>query len=908
MSSLSVPKLKMSQTKSMPALNAADIAARKLEQIKYKQSQQFSNDILNNSNSTPMLQRSKSMADIDDITMTWRNLVESIPFMAIPGVSNELGLFKRTVSSRHMTRIPSSQLKSYHRSASKQSSYNDSYDIDIDDESTNEQSPLFGKALELFDETPFTTSLGLAMSTAILSSFQVGYSSSVMNVPEQMIKAQLNCSEFIWSGAVAIFALGALGGSLVSGRMADKFGRKNFLIMNNVLFIIGGLIEALAFNSTMLVIARILLGIGSGGATVVVPLYLGEIAPADLRGALGTMNQFATVIGILVAVVLGKPLGTIDTWRYLLGVPVVPAILQLALSPVLLESPLWLVGRGTNRAVAQAEDILSNLRGDDDVSYDIELMIRSRDCERAAQNNSKQSTLSQLADYRLAVFIGLFLQVAQQFSGINGVFYYSTSFFASAGVSDPWLGSVLACAINVAATGLAIYLMDIAGRRLLLIVSSIGMAGAAALLTVALYYVSQPATIQSTNAPLTPEQIAQGITELPSIVDNTQQIFGYLCVAGVLIFVSLFEMGLGPIPWLIGAEIFPSGVRATAMTSISSMNWLANFAIGLSFPHINKFLNWLTFVPFGVMCIITAMFTIKFVPETKGKSFQQIQNELGQTPKQSYHNNTQKSYGSTESNNKKTSPYPHAESPYQSGPLAPLPEEYDVCHQSDLERGSNANAYSSDNSTQDSPSHHIIHNVLELQQSQSPRHSTEHTSRNNNIHNKKVSFEAAIFNSLMKSNHNRQHTPDTIDADDTNEADQSLTHEQAAELARKTGLSFQPHVLSNSPIISHRSPSPIQPTYNLPPTFSGTNSRQSSGNSTHSGHIAPSSIPVERSNSPLLARDPSLSSSPKLQYSGSSRSGQRRVKESPGNSPLLPPVPRSYKSQRKNSIGSASAQ
>lgn len=275
------------------------------------------------------------------------------------------------------------------------------------------------------------------MSTAVLSSFQVGYSSSAMNVPENVIREALHVSEVMWSVAVAIFALGALLGSLISGRVADKFGRKNFLVVNNVLFIVGGLLQALSYNDVMIIIARTLLGIGSGGATVVVPLYLGEIAPADLRGALGTTNQFALVMGILLAVVLGKPLGTVDTWRYLLGVPVLAAVLQLMFSPVLLESPLWLVNRGTNRALAHAEDILSQLRGEEDVSYDIDLMKRSRDAERQESYLHPQSTLQTLQQYRLAVFIGLFLQVAQQFSGINGVFYYSTSFFASAGVSDP---------------------------------------------------------------------------------------------------------------------------------------------------------------------------------------------------------------------------------------------------------------------------------------------------------------------------------------------------------------------------------------------------------------------------------------------------------------------------------------
>jgi len=673
----------------------------------------------------------------------------------------------------------------------------------------------------------FTLALGMAVFTAVLASFQVGYNSGVLNVPQSIIVSQLHLSTIEWSVAVAIFCIGGLIGSMAGGILADEIGRKNFFMTNNGCFIGGGLLQALASGCISLSLGRLLIGIGCGGATVVVPMYLGEISPANLRGSLGTMNQFSMVIGILIANLLGKPLGGADHWRYLLGLAILPALIQILLSAALMESPLWLLVQGGAKNRSHAEEVLSKLRGTDDVAFDIECMIastmdddddaeadddeeegeeesetwdekgdveaanghrrrsseghddkgtqqrsftdagahhhshkhshssatsshrhrpsaddafaelssdspsdsyqqsptlqppptsasassssstsghthaahptsvdngwevtpagrgrgqdtntsnndpreyadedeatlahhsyqrdihgRSRSSSGAegyvyvngpggedgeegdrmlSKSNGHSSSSSSksmwLPQYRRPLLVGFGLQLVQQFSGINAVFFYSTAFFASAHLSDPWLGSVLASFVNVIATGLSIYLIERTGRRPLLLVSTFGMMLSCVGLTWVLQYMQQltqaaAGTATAGAADAAASTAAQAVSSaVPSWV-------GSLSVVMILIFVSFFEIGLGPIPWLIGAEIFPSPIRSRAMGVSSTINWLSNFMVGLSFPSVSAWLGPLSFLPFGIVLAVAFILEWKFVPETQGKSLEEIQ-------------------------------------------------------------------------------------------------------------------------------------------------------------------------------------------------------------------------------------------------------------------------------------------
>ena len=248
-------------------------------------------------------------------------------------------------------------------------------------------------------------------------------------------------------------------------------------------------------------------------------------------------------------------MGTPDQWRYLIGLVLVPSMLQIVMSASLLESPLWLIVTGGNKGLVQAEEILLLLRGQDNVDFDLDAMIVHRDAtasEPAAESASRGSWLGAVRplfrrSYRRPLVIGFLLQVSQQLSGINAVFYYSTSFFAAANVGDPWLGSVLCCTVNVAATWLALSLMDRMGRKPLLLISAIGMAASAVALT---YFLTEQ--VRASTAPNIHTHSSQ-----PSTESSTYAVISsYLSIAFVLLYVTFFELGLGPIPWTSQSSIF----------------------------------------------------------------------------------------------------------------------------------------------------------------------------------------------------------------------------------------------------------------------------------------------------------------------------------------------------------------
>ena len=492
-------------------------------------------------------------------------IVHSTPFVALPGVSSSVKHFSRAYSqaaSLNSLSVAGGRLSSAsHRQSSgsdlsalstslSYSNYSPQHTSHLS-HASYDFSQLGDADAELIPDAhlnpPLTAPLLLAVTCAVLSSFQNGFNSALLNVPEPVIRSALRLSDTHWSLVVSIFCIGGLLGCSVGGLASDRLGRKNYLVANNCLFILGALLQALSTGFPLLLLGRLVIGVACGGCTVVVPLYLGEISPANLRGSLGTMNQFATVIGILAAVVMGRPMGTPEQWRYLIGLILVPSMLQIVMSASLLESPLWLIVTGGNKGLVQAEEILSLLRGQEDVDLDLGAMIAHRDAtaEEPGTASKRGGVLGSLRplfrrSYRRPLLIGFLLQVSQQLSGINAVFYYSTSFFAAANVSDPWLGSVLCCTVNVAATWLALSLMDRMGRKTLLLISAIGMAASAIALTYFLTEQQRASTAPNVHThSSTPDDESTSYAVLSS----------YLSIAFVLLYVSFFELGLGPIPW-----------------------------------------------------------------------------------------------------------------------------------------------------------------------------------------------------------------------------------------------------------------------------------------------------------------------------------------------------------------------
>ena len=611
----------MKAVRSMPAL--AQLSTAHLNQ-KQRVAQHTTN-----------LHRSHSMLATSNPQAQLHTLIRSVPFVALPGLGSQL---VRSYSRREVTAgaVTSSR-------ASPKPGVTLTTTAAF---TPNEETSLL---VPLPAPPSYTAALSIAVFCATLSSFQVGLNSGLLNVPEQVIRSSLSLSVNEWSIIVSIFCIGGLIGSVLGGRLADTIGRKNLLISVNVLFISGALLQSLATSYWMLLLGRLVIGCGCGSATVSVPMYVGEIAPAALRGSLGTMNQFAIVIGILVANLLGRVLGgaaepaadgtpaaggdEAQQWRYLLGVVVFPSLLQLVLSSFLLESPLWLIQQNSHTSVVDAEAVLTKLRGADyeDLDFELELLSAVRDDSVAASQSDSASLLSSLNSrpVRRSLWIGLLLQLFQQFSGINAVFYYSTAFFASARVGDPWLASVLCSAVNVVATGLAIPLMDRAGRRTLLILSALGMMVSCIGLTVALELSSIAADSAASTASHSSGSHHHSSTTAPPIPSQSSYLLSSLSVIGVLAYVTCFEVGLGPIPWLMGAELYPAQARALGMSLAAVVNWTSNFVISLSFPHMSARLREWTFLPFSLALLVCVAFVWLAVPETRGKTLEEIQEELG---------------------------------------------------------------------------------------------------------------------------------------------------------------------------------------------------------------------------------------------------------------------------------------
>ncbi|KAK3876034.1 hypothetical protein Pcinc_019141 [Petrolisthes cinctipes] len=442
--------------------------------------------------------------------------------------------------------------------------------------------------------------------------FQFGYNTAVINAPQSVIENFIgDCwkiryhenidnskQDLIWSIAVSIFAIGGMIGGFCGGSVGNKFGRKKGLLLNNLLGVGGACLMAFCkmVNSfEMLILGRLVIGINCGLNTSLVPMYISEIAPLNLRGGLGTVNQLAVTIGILLSQVLGIEhlLGNQNAWPLLLGLSVVPAVMQMVLLPVCPESPRFLLM--SHQMEDDARRALRRLRASPHVEEDIDEMR----AEEAASRTEVHMNMFQLvrnSSLRMPLTIGVVMHLSQQLSGINAVLYYSTSLFTSAGLAE-WQSKYATLgvgAVMVVMTLVSIPLMDRAGRRTLHLYGLGGMFIFSIFITISLL-----------------------IKEMLSWMT-------YISVFSTLCFVIFFSVGPGSIPWMITAELFSQGPRPAAMSIAVLINWLSNFLIGIGFPKmLDTFQNY-TFLPFSVLLACFWIFTYYKVPETKNKTFEEI--------------------------------------------------------------------------------------------------------------------------------------------------------------------------------------------------------------------------------------------------------------------------------------------
>lgn len=454
--------------------------------------------------------------------------------------------------------------------------------------------------------------LSYSILSAVLGMLQFGYNTGVINAPQSNIEYFMkdvykqrygeelpeDWVKTLYSVVVSIFAIGGMVGGFIGGMVADRFGRKGGLLLNNVLGITGGSLmwcAKVANSYEMLICGRLIIGINCGLNTSLVPMYVSEISPLNLRGGLGTVNQLAVTVGLLLSQVLGieQILGNSEGWPLLLGLAVLPAVLQLLLLPVCPESPRYLLI--TKQWEEESRRALRRLRASNQVEEDIEEM---RAEERAQQAESSTTMMELLCSptLRVPLMISVVLQLSQQLSGINAVFYYSTNLFETAGLtpeSAKFATIGIGC-IMVIMTLISIPLMDRMGRRTLLLYGLGGMFIFSIFITISF------------------------------LIKEMIDWMSYLSVVSTLCFVKFFAMGPGSIPWMITAELFSQGPRPAAMSIAVLVNWMANFLVGIVFPIMKTALDNYTFLPFSVFLALFWIFTYKKVPETKNKTFEEI--------------------------------------------------------------------------------------------------------------------------------------------------------------------------------------------------------------------------------------------------------------------------------------------
>eukprot|EP01018_Ginkgo_biloba_P032859 Gb_40254 [translate_table: standard] len=349
-------------------------------------------------------------------------------------------------------------------------------------------------------------------------------------------------------------------------------------------------------DSSFLYLGRLFTGFGVGVISFTVPVYISEIAPKHLRGGLGAVNQLSVTIGIMLAYLFGLFL----SWRPLAVAGVIPCALLVLGLFFIPESPRWLAKIGNE----DFEASLQALRG-----FNVDISLETVEIKSVVEANDQQSSikLSELCErrYALPLTIGIGLLLLQQLSGINGIMFYSSSIFKSAGISSGDAASLGLGAIQVVMTAVAVWLMDRAGRRLLLMISSGGMAVCLFLVGLSFYLKTHLAGAA-----------------------HFETFLSVLALTSLLIYIVSFSLGIGAIPWIIMSEILPVNVKGLAGSVATLANWSTSWAVTMT---INLLLEWSsagTFMLYALLCALTLVFVALCVPETKGRTLEEIQSSF----------------------------------------------------------------------------------------------------------------------------------------------------------------------------------------------------------------------------------------------------------------------------------------
>lgn len=448
--------------------------------------------------------------------------------------------------------------------------------------------------------------LSLIAVVASMGGLLFGYDTGVINGTQFYFSKYFELTAAMKGWVVGSALLGCFVGAVIAGPLSKSWGRKKSLVISAILFTISawgsGLPSMLPESVTLLVIFRLIGGLGIGIASMNAPMYIAELSPAAIRGKMVSYYQMAIVIGFFVVFLATYFIGQSgdenynlnEGWRWMFWSELIPCFLFLAMLFLVPKSPRWLVMKGRDK---EALSILSRIHGQDLAAAEFKEIKQSvgNDPGASFSDAFKKGILP-------IVIIGTVLSALQQFTGINAVLYYGADIFEKAlgfGQEDVLAQQILLAGVNFVFTFVAMFTVDKWGRKPLIITGCIGMA------------------------------IGFGILGTSLMVNQV----GLISLIGILIFIGSFAMSMGPIVWVVLAEMFPNNIRSVAMSIAVAAQWVCNYLVSQSFPVIvdseaNKSMLWNGSLPYFIFIafiVFIIWFTLKFLPETKGKSLEEVE-------------------------------------------------------------------------------------------------------------------------------------------------------------------------------------------------------------------------------------------------------------------------------------------
>jgi sugar porter (SP) family MFS transporter len=432
---------------------------------------------------------------------------------------------------------------------------------------------------------------------ATLGGVLFGYDTAVISGAVDALKAHFHLGAIPLGSVIGSALIGCIIGVLIAGKLTDWAGRRAVLMLSAVLFLISALACTITNTPDELIAARIIGGIGVGMASLLSPLYIAEISPARIRGAMVSLNQIAILVGMFFSYLanawiasLGDATWLTETgWRYMLGAMAIPSLLFLLLTFTIPESPRWLLKRSRDK---EARDILLRINAD-------RAMVDNEIQEIRTAIQHEQGKLFELfrPNTRGIVFMTMVLALFQAITGINCVMYYAPTIFTSAGIGTGTAlsNSIIISLVMMAFTVGSMLLVDRVGRKPIMLFASAGMGTSLALLGL-------------------------GFSQAGAS--------GWGLLIWILTYVASFSIGMGGIYWVVVSEVFPTRVRGAASSLSVVFLWGGNYLVSLFFPAMLEALKGQVFYVFAFMCLLCFFFILWCVPETKGKSLEQIEHDL----------------------------------------------------------------------------------------------------------------------------------------------------------------------------------------------------------------------------------------------------------------------------------------